>query len=103
MSEPMSEKVTFFSAMSPVDAKLTAIKPFPLSLLLLLLLLLARVQHAPFGERDGLPEHLDVADVIGEHQHQRSIKVGALGLTQSAMRLDDGAERVIWLGEIGGG
>src|SRR5438105_10193316 len=92
----MSEKVTFFSARSPVDAKLTvAINEFPLSLLLLLLLLLARVQHAPFSQCDRLLEHLDVADVIGEHQHQRGVEIGALGIAKASVRLDDGAEGVV--------
>src|SRR3954471_1518624 len=103
MSEPISEKVTFFSAISPVDAKLTAIKPIPLSLLLLLLLLLASIQHAPLGERDGFLEHVDVADMVGEHQHQRRIEIGALRLAQAAMRLDDGTESIIGLCEVGRG
>src|SRR5438105_4690580 len=92
----MSEKVTFFSTRSPVDAKLTvAINEFPLSLLLLLLLLLARVQHASSSQCDRFLEHLDVTDVIGQHQYQRRIEIGALGIAKASMRLDDGAEGVV--------
>src|SRR5437763_13696333 len=91
----MSEKVTFFSTRSPVDAKLTvAINEFPLSLLLLLLWLLARFQHASSSQCDRFLEHLDVADVIGQHQHQRRIEIGALGVATASMRLDDCAARV---------
>ena len=64
-------------------------------LLLLLLLLLTRVQHPPFCQSDRLAQHLEITDVVGENEHQRSIKIGALGLVQAAMRLDDGTERVI--------
>ena len=47
-------------------------------LLLLLLLLLAGIEHPPFGERDGLGQHRYVADMIGEHQNQRGVEIGAL-------------------------
>ena len=67
---------------------------------MLLLLLLARIEHPPLGERDGLVQHVDIADMIGEHENQRRIEIGALRVAQAAMRLDDGAKRVVGLGEI---
>ena len=69
-------------------------------LLLLLLLLLAGIEHPPLGERDRLVQHVDIADVIGEHQNQRGVEIGALLVAQAAMRLDDGAECVVGFGEI---
>ncbi len=62
---------------------------------MLLLLLLARVEHPPLGERDGLVKHGDIADVVGEHENQRRVEIGALFVAQAAMRLDDGAKRVV--------
>jgi hypothetical protein len=41
-----------------------------------------------------------IADVIGEHENQRRVEIGALLVAQAAMRLDDGAERVVGLGKI---
>ena len=67
---------------------------------MLLLLLLARIEHPPLGERDGLVEHGDIADVIGEHDNQRRVEIGAPLVAQAAMRLDDGAKRVVGLGKI---
>src|SRR6476620_3812968 len=55
---------------------------YPL-LLLLLLRLLAGIDHPPFGERNGFMEHRDVTDMVGEHQHQRRIEVGALRPAQA--------------------
>jgi hypothetical protein len=46
--------------------------------LLLLLLLLARIEHPPLGERDGLVQNGDIADVVGEHENQRRVEIGAL-------------------------
>ena len=101
---PISEKVIFFSAMSVVDAKPLAINSIPDFVrdvdLLLLLLLLARFEHPPLGERDRLAQHVDVADVIGENENQRGVEIGALFVAQAAMRLDDGAKRVVGLGKI---
>ena len=67
---------------------------------MLLLLLLACVKRAPLCQCDCFPEHLDVADMVGEHQHQRGVEIGAFGLAQAAMRLDDGAEGVVGLCEV---
>src|SRR5277367_996447 len=64
-------------------------------LLLLLLLLLAGVDHAPLGEFNRLAQHVEIADMIGEDQNQRGIEIGALFVAQAAMRLDDGAERIV--------
>src|SRR4051794_20763268 len=94
----MSEKGTFFSAISPVEAKL-AINSIPLSLLLLLLLL-ACIEHAPFCQRDRFVKHVDVADMVGEHQYERRVEIGAFSFAQAAMRLDDGAEGVVGLCEV---
>ena len=69
-------------------------------LLLLLLLLLTGVGHAPLGKHDRLAQDVEVADMIGEDQHQRRVEIGALLVAQSAMRLDDGAKGVIRLGKI---
>ena len=71
--------------------------------MLLLLLLLARVEQPPLGERDGLVQNGDIADVVGEHENQRGVEIGALLVTQPAMRLDDGAKRVVGLGKIRSG
>jgi len=55
-----------------VEAKLAvAINSIPLRLLLLLLLLLAFVKHAPFCQCDRLAKHVDVADMVGKHEHER--------------------------------
>jgi hypothetical protein len=93
---PISEKVIFFSARSVVDAKTLGHQFIPCTravlLLLLLLLLLAGIEHAPLGQRDRLAQHVEIADVIGEDQHQRRIEIGALLVAQAAMRLDDGAK-----------
>jgi hypothetical protein len=96
---PISEKVIFFSAMSVVDAKPFAINSIPFALLLLLLLLTC-VHHPPLRQRDRLAQHLEIADMIGKDQNQRRIEIGALLVTQSAMRLDDGAKGIIRFGEI---
>ena len=72
-------------------------------MLLLLLLLLARIEHPPLGERDGLVQHGDIADVVGEYQNQRRVEIGALLVVQAAMRLDDGAKRVIGFGKVRSG
>ena len=69
-------------------------------MLLLLLLLLARIEHPPLGQRDRLAQHVEIADMIGENQNQRRIEIGALLVAQAAMRLDDGAKRVVGLGKI---
>jgi hypothetical protein len=69
-------------------------------LLLLLLLLLIGIDHAPLGEGDRFTQHIDIADVIGQDQHQRCIKLRALLVAQSAMRLDHSAKGVIRFGEI---
>src|SRR6266568_1531827 len=98
-SVPISEKVIFFSAMSVVDAKPLAINSVPLRLLLLLLLL-ARIRHSPPRKSDRLAQHVEIANMIGQNQNQRRVEIGALLVTQSAMRFDDGAKRIIRLGEI---
>jgi hypothetical protein len=41
--------------------------------------------------------------VIGEHENQRRVEIGALLVVQAAMRLDDGAERVVGPGKIRSG
>jgi hypothetical protein len=38
--------------------------------------------------------------MIGKDQNQRRIEIGALLVTQSAMRLDDSAKCIIRLGKI---
>ena len=73
------------------------------TVLLLLLLLLAGIEHPPLGKRDGLIKHGDVADVIGENQNERGIEIGALFVAQAAMRLDDGAKRIVGFGKIRSG
>ena len=67
---------------------------------MLLLLLLAGIHHSPLRKRNRLAQHVDIADMVGENQNQRRIEIGALRVTQSAMRLDDGAKCIIRLGEI---
>jgi hypothetical protein len=96
LQAPFSEKVTLFSARSVVDAKPLAIdlnflsRGHPvLTTLLLLLLLLIRFQHSPFGEPDRLAQHIEIADVIGKNENQRSVEIGALRLVEPAMRFDD--------------
>ncbi|ANW04929.1 hypothetical protein LMTR13_37185 [Bradyrhizobium icense] len=69
-------------------------------MLLLLLLLLARIEHSPGGERDGLLQHTEVTDVIGENENQRRVQIGALFVVQPTMRLNDGTERVVRLGKV---
>ncbi|MEY9477272.1 hypothetical protein ABH981_001485 [Bradyrhizobium ottawaense] len=54
--------------------------------LLLLLLLLLTVDHAALGKLDRLTQHIDLADMVGEDQHQRRIEIGALLLGEPAMR-----------------
>jgi len=86
--------------MSVVDAKpLVAINSIP-STLIVLLLLLACVHHSPLGERNRLAQHVEIADMVGENQNQGRIEIGALLITQSAMRFDDGAKCIIRLDEI---
>jgi hypothetical protein len=68
--------------------------------LLLLLLLLIGCHHAPFRQRDRLAQHADITDVVGEDLNQRRIEIGALRVAQAAMRLDDGAKRIVRFGEI---
>ena len=46
-------------------------------LLLLLLLLLACVQHSPFRQCDRLIQYVEIADMIGQDQHQRGVEIGA--------------------------
>ena len=69
-------------------------------MLLLLLLLLTGIGHSPLRQCNGVTEDVDVADMIGEDQHQCRVEIGALLIAQSAMRLDDGAKGVIRLGKI---
>ena len=59
---------------------------------MLLLLLLTRLEHPPPGKRDGLVQHVEIADVVGEHENQRRIEIGALFVAQAPMRLDDASE-----------
>jgi len=71
-----------------------------MDVLLLLLLLLVRLEQAPFGKRDRLAQNVDVADVIGQDQNQRRIKIGTLFVVEATMRFDDGAKRIIGFYEI---
>jgi hypothetical protein len=80
-----------------------AINPVSLRSLLLLLLLLAGIGDPALGERQRLAKHIEIADVVGKNQHQRRIQIGALLVAQSTMRLDDGAKRIIRLGEVRAG
>jgi hypothetical protein len=57
-----------------------------MDVLLLLLLLLVRLEQAPFGKRDRLAQNVDVADVIGQDQNQRRIKIGTLFVVEATMR-----------------
>src|SRR5437588_5730700 len=68
--------------------------------LLLLLLLLGGIEHPPLGECDRFVQHRDIADVIGKDEHQRRIEIRALLVAQAAMRLDDGAKRIVGLCKI---
>ena len=47
-------------------------------ILLLLLLLLAAIHQPPLGQFDRFAQHLDIADMVGKHQHQRGVEIGAL-------------------------
>ena len=69
-------------------------------LLLLLLLLLTGVDHASLRKYDRFAQHVEIADMIGQDQHQRRIEISTLLIAQSAMRLDNRAKGVIRLGEI---
>jgi hypothetical protein len=71
--------------------------------LLLLLLLLAGFQHPSFRQRNRFMQRVYIADMIGKNEDQRRVEIGALRLAQSAMGFDDGAIRIIRLGEIRAG
>src|SRR5437588_12785266 len=72
-------------------------------LLLLLLLLLVGVGDSSFCQRERLAEHLEIADMIGKNENQRRVEIGALLVAQSAMRLDNGAKRIVRLVKIRAG
>ena len=72
-------------------------------LLLLLLRLLAGIHHAPLRQRDRLPQHIEIADVIGEDQNQRGIEICALLVAEPAMRLDHRAKGVVGFWKIRAG
>src|SRR3954468_11010070 len=79
------------------------VRSFGGSLLLLLLLLLLAVDHAPLGEENRLPQHDDIADMVGEDQHQRRVEVRALLVGEATMRLHNGAKGVVGSREVGAG
>ena len=54
-------------------------------LLLLLLLLLTCIHHSPLRQCDRLAQPVDVADVVGEDQHQCGVEIGALFVAQAAI------------------
>jgi hypothetical protein len=53
--------------------------------LLLLLLLLIAGQHPPLRQCDCLAQHLEIADMVGQDQDQRSIEIGALRVADAAI------------------
>ena len=58
---------------------------------MLLLLLLAGIDHPPLRKPDRFAQHGEIADMVGQNEHQRGIEIGALRVAQSTMRFDDGA------------
>jgi hypothetical protein len=85
-------------------------KPFAASLvifqsrwLLLLLLLLARFQHSSLRQLDCLAQDVEIADVVGENEHQSGVEIGAGFIAQSAMGFDDRTEGIVRLFEVRAG